>query len=120
MAELRGDDPGRPLQPQPRRPAAERRPGGDHDLQRDELRSNLLACYRALREAAASYEGNWRDIVLFLCAVLFTVIWSQKEPHGSNYWPLLIALIIACVVTAFYAFRGLRRALAQMFRRRSN
>src|ERR1700754_2795653 len=24
---------------------------------------------RALRAAAASYEGNWRDIVVFLCAV---------------------------------------------------
>jgi hypothetical protein len=75
---------------------------------------------RALREAAASYEGNWRDIVLFLCALLFTFIWSQKTPHGSNWLPLLIALILACVMTAFYAFRGLSRALLQLFRRRSN
>jgi hypothetical protein len=75
---------------------------------------------RALRAAAASYEGNWRDIVVFLCALLFTFIWSQKQPHGSNWLPLLIVLILACVVTAFYAFRGLRRALGQLFRRRSN
>ncbi|MDT5091914.1 MAG: hypothetical protein QOH60_1277 [Mycobacterium sp.] len=75
---------------------------------------------RALRAAAASYEGNWRDIVLFLCALLFTYIWSQKQPHGSNWLPLLIALILACVVTAFYAFRGLSRALVQVLRRRSN
>jgi hypothetical protein len=75
---------------------------------------------RALRAAAASYEGNWRDIVLFLCALLFTYIWSQKQPHGSNWLPLLIALILACVVTAFYAFRGVSRALVQVLRRRSN
>src|SRR6185436_11898713 len=30
---------------------------------------------RELREVAASYEGNWRDIVVFICAILFTVIW---------------------------------------------
>src|SRR5260221_690593 len=30
---------------------------------------------RELRLAAASYTGNWRDIVVFICAVLFTVIW---------------------------------------------
>jgi hypothetical protein len=75
---------------------------------------------RALRAAAASYEGNWRDIVVFLCALLFAFIWSQKQPHGSNWLPLLIVLILACVVTAFYAFRGLRRAVGQLFRRRSN
>ena len=74
---------------------------------------------RALRAAAASYEGNWRDIVVFLCAVLFTIIWSQKEKHGSNWLPLLVVLILLCALTAFYAFRGLRRAMLQVFRRRA-
>jgi hypothetical protein len=75
---------------------------------------------RALRAAAASYEGNWRDIVLFVCALLFTFIWSQKEPHASNWLPLLVVLIAICVVTAFYAFRGLSRALGHLLRRKSN
>ena len=30
---------------------------------------------RSMREIAVSYQGNWRDIVLFLCAVLFTIVW---------------------------------------------
>src|SRR3954471_23939351 len=29
---------------------------------------------RAIREAASSYRGNWRDIVMFLCALLFLII----------------------------------------------
>ena len=75
---------------------------------------------RALRAAAASYEGNWRDIVLFISAVLFTIVWAAKEKHGSNWLPMLVVLILICAVTAFYAFRGLRRALGQLFRRRKS
>ena len=75
---------------------------------------------RQLRAAAASYEGNWRDIVLFVCAVLFTIIWWTKENRASNWLPMLIALIIICVVTAFYAFRGLRRSVAMLLRRRKH
>jgi len=75
---------------------------------------------RALRAAAASYEGNWRDVILFVCAVLFTIIWANKEQHGSSWMPLLVVLIIVCVLTAFYAFRGLRRSLARLLRRRNN
>ena len=30
---------------------------------------------RALRKAALSYQGNWRDVVLLLCVLLFTIIW---------------------------------------------
>jgi hypothetical protein len=72
---------------------------------------------RQLRAAAASYEGNWRDIVLFVAAVLFTIIWWTKEKHGNNWLPMLIALLVICVVTAFYAFRGTRRALTTFLRR---
>src|SRR5581483_9437053 len=75
---------------------------------------------RALRAAAASYEGHWRDVILFVCAVLFTIIWANKEQHGSSWIPLLVVLIIVCVLTAFYAFRGLRRSLARLLRRRNN
>lgn len=75
---------------------------------------------RALRAAAAGYEGNWRDLVVFVCAVLFTIIWANKEHHGSSWLPLLVVLIVVCVLTAFYAFRGLRRSLARLLRRRKD
>lgn len=29
---------------------------------------------RDLRLAAMSYRGSWRDIVVFLCAILFTIV----------------------------------------------
>ncbi len=75
---------------------------------------------RRLRAAAASYEGNWRDIVLFISAVLFTIVWAAKEKHGANWLMMLIVLIVICAVTAFYAFRGLRRSVATFFRRQKN
>jgi hypothetical protein len=30
---------------------------------------------RSLREGVSGYRGNWRDVVLFVCVVLFAVIW---------------------------------------------
>src|SRR5262249_31648288 len=30
---------------------------------------------RAMRRAAQSYRGNWRDMVLLLCVLLFTIVW---------------------------------------------
>jgi hypothetical protein len=72
---------------------------------------------RQLREVASSYQGNWRDIVLVLCAVLFTIVW-WNVPHSRTNWLLLfIVMIVACVVAAFYAFRGIRRGLRRALRR---
>jgi hypothetical protein len=34
---------------------------------------------RQLRATASSYEGNWRDIVLFLCTVLFSIVWWSVD-----------------------------------------
>ena len=74
---------------------------------------------RELRVAASAYEGNWRDIVLVLCAVLFTIVW-WNVPHSRTNWLILfIVMIVVSVVAAIYAFRGLRRSLAALFRRKS-
>ena len=74
---------------------------------------------RELRAAASAYRGNWRDIVLVLCAVLFTIVW-WNVPHSRTNWLLLfIVMIVVSVVAAIYAFRGLRRSLAALFRRKS-
>jgi hypothetical protein len=72
---------------------------------------------RQLRVAARSYQGNWRDIVLFLCAVLFTIVWWNVSHTRSNWLFVFIAMIAASVVSAGYSFRGLRSALRVVFRR---
>ncbi|MDF2830330.1 MAG: hypothetical protein K0R01_3613, partial [Mycobacterium sp.] len=43
---------------------------------------------RSLREVAASYQGNWRDIVVFLCGILFTIVW-WNVPHSRANWLLM-------------------------------
>jgi hypothetical protein len=72
---------------------------------------------RQLRSAASSYQGNWRDIVLFVCAVLFTVVWWNVNHHRSNWLSMFVVMIAASVVTATYAFRGARRSLMQLLHR---
>jgi hypothetical protein len=68
---------------------------------------------RSLRKAAASYQGNWRDIVLFLCAVLFTIVWWDVDHSRGNWLVMFILLILLSVLAAVYALRGmLRSALA--------
>ncbi|OBA99016.1 hypothetical protein A5662_15635 [Mycobacteriaceae bacterium 1482268.1] len=66
---------------------------------------------RALREAAISYGGNWRDVVVFICAVLFTVIWWNVSHSRSNWLVMFIVMIILSVVAAIYAGRGIARAV---------
>lgn len=66
---------------------------------------------RALRKAALSYQGNWRDIVLLACVVLFTIIWWEIDHSRGNWLPMFVLLIILTVVTAAYAFRGVLRAV---------
>ena len=72
---------------------------------------------RAMREAAASYRGNWRDIVVFLCAILFTIVW-WNVPHSRSNWLLMfIAMIILSVIVAIYAGRGVARAISSYLHR---
>ena len=67
---------------------------------------------RALREAAASYQGNWRDVVLFVC----TVVWWNVNHHRTNWLAIFIVLILLSILTAVYAARGLARAVASLVR----
>jgi hypothetical protein len=71
---------------------------------------------REWRAAASAYQGNWRDIVLVVCAVLFTIVWWNVPHSRTNWLVLFIVMIVASVVAALYAFRGLRRSLAALFR----
>ena len=65
---------------------------------------------RALRRAALSYRGNWRDMVVLLCAVLFTIVWWNVDHSRGSWLPMFILLIVLCIVTAVYAFRGVLHA----------
>lgn len=64
---------------------------------------------RALRRAAVSYQGNWRDIVLLLCVLLFTIIWWEVDHSRANWLPMFILLILLAVVASVYTLRGLLR-----------
>jgi heme/copper-type cytochrome/quinol oxidase subunit 4 len=75
---------------------------------------------RALREAAASYAGNWRDVVVFICAVLFTIIWWNVSHSRSNWLVMFVVMIILSVVAAIYAGRGLARAISNFLHRDDN
>ncbi|OBC08590.1 hypothetical protein A5784_06935 [Mycobacterium sp. 852013-50091_SCH5140682] len=66
---------------------------------------------RELRDAAMSYRGNWRDIVVFVCAVLFTIIWWNVSHSRSNWLTMFIAMIIVSVAAGIYAGRGVLRAM---------
>jgi hypothetical protein len=71
---------------------------------------------REIRAAAGSYQGNWRDIVVFLCAVLFTIVWWNVSHHRANWLPMFIVMIILSVVAAIYAGRGAWRSLRALRR----
>jgi hypothetical protein len=72
---------------------------------------------RELREVAASYKGNWRDIVVFVCAVLFTVIWWNVNHSRSNWLPMFIVMIVVSAIAGFYATRGVAQAIRTVFHR---
>jgi hypothetical protein len=72
---------------------------------------------RRLRAAAVSYEGNWRDIVLFLCTVLFSIVWWSVDHDRHSWLPVFITTIAASVVAAGYALRGVRRVVVRVRRR---
>jgi hypothetical protein len=72
---------------------------------------------RSLREVAMSYRGNWRDIVVFVCGVLFTIVW-WNVPHSRSNWLLMfIVMVIASVAAGVYASRGIVRSVATLLRR---
>jgi hypothetical protein len=72
---------------------------------------------RQLRLTATSYKGNWRDIVVFICALLFTLVW-WNVPHSRTNWLItFIVLVILSVVIGVYAARGIVELIRRMVRR---
>jgi hypothetical protein len=75
---------------------------------------------RSLREAALSYRGNWRDILVFLCAILFTIVWWNVSHSRTNWLPTFVLMILLSIAAAIYAGRGIVRALQTYFHDRKN
>src|SRR3954469_19901948 len=73
---------------------------------------------RSLLELAQSYRGNWRDIVVFVCAVLFTIVWWNVSHSRSNWLVMFVVMIIVSVLAALYAGRGIYSALSKLVRHR--
>jgi hypothetical protein len=73
---------------------------------------------REIRELAASYRGNWRDIVVFICAILFTIIWWNVSHSRSNWLVMFVALIVLSILAGVYAARGIFRAVATLMHSR--
>ncbi len=73
---------------------------------------------RALRSMAASYTGNWRDIVVFLCAILFTIVWWNVNHSRSDWLLMFIVMILVSIAAGIYASRGALRALRTYTRER--
>src|SRR3954468_1542501 len=75
---------------------------------------------RSLLELAQSYRGNWRDIVVFVCAVLFTIVWWNVSHSRSNWLVMFVVMIILSVVAAIYAGRGTARAIGNFLHRKDH
>lgn len=73
---------------------------------------------REMRELAASYQGNWRDIVVFICAILFTIIWWNVEHSRANWLLMFIVLIVLSILAGVYAARGILRGVAAVLHAR--
>ncbi|MFV8310815.1 hypothetical protein [Mycobacteroides chelonae] len=66
---------------------------------------------RSLREAALSYGGGWRDVLVFVGAVLFTVIWWNVEHTRSNWLVMFLVMLALTLMAGFYALRSILRSL---------
>ena len=81
----------------------------------DERIDDLIAATersREIRQLASSYQGNWRDFVVFICVLLFTFIWWNVSHSRSNWLIMFILLIVLSILAGLYAARGIFRAIA--------
>ena len=64
---------------------------------------------RQLQHRTSYFTENWRDLVLVLTSVLFTVVAWHADHHRPVWLPIIIAAILMSVVTALYVLRGFLR-----------
>ena len=56
-------------------------------------------------------EGNWRDLVLFVSAVLFAVIAWEVDHHRPHWLPMFIAVILMALVVAIFALHTIVKSI---------
>ncbi|MGX9672040.1 hypothetical protein [Mycobacterium sp. HM-7] len=76
---------------------------------------------RQLKSMATGYafnrEGSLRDILVFIMAVLFAIIWWNLKHSRTGWLPMFIALIVFAALSGWYALRGIIRAFASVLHR---
>lgn len=55
--------------------------------------------------------------MVFICTVLFTIVWWHVSHHRTNWLPMFIVLIVMSVIAGAYAARGALRAVKHLARR---
>ena len=55
--------------------------------------------------------------MVFVCAVLFTIVWWNVSHSRANWLVMFIVMIIVSVAAGVYAGRGLLRAFARFSHR---
>ena len=93
------------------------------DMRIDEL-ITAVDRSRQLKSTAIGYafnrEGRLRDILVFILAVLFTIIWWNLKHSRTGWLPMFIALIVFTALAGWYALRGIIRAFASVLHRKKN
>lgn len=84
------------------------------DLRIDEV---IIAVDRSreFKAMAAGYafnrEGRVRDLLVFVMAVIFTVIWWNVKHSRTGWLPMFVVLIVLVLLSGWFAARGILRAL---------
>lgn len=66
---------------------------------------------RSMREAVQSYGGTglggWRDLLVFVASLLFTMVWwgLKEHHHGQNWIVMFVVLLGVCLLTGYNALR---------------
>ena len=69
---------------------------------------------RQLKAMATGYafnrEARLRDVLVFVLAVLFTIVWWNVKHSRPGWLPMFIALVAFALLAAWFALRGIVRA----------
>lgn len=56
-------------------------------------------------------KANWRDLAVFISAVLFVVVCWGVDHHRTYWLPMFVVTILLAIVTGFFVLGGLVRSV---------